>query len=408
LSKKMMQRSEYDKPAPIIISGYSSQNLAEQIAQEFGGTRGKVKYKQFADREIQPIIEEVISGRDVVIVTSAAGEPNKQVIEASRLIEAAWRAEAKTITAVVPYMLYGCSDDIWDDRVEPGLVSTIKIWTRERHLDNAIVCDPHNQGMTRETFLAGGARCRIAHFAFPIAIQIKSLIDHGYISKDNLVLAHADAGSTKRIGRSFRACMYKILGYPKRNSDKDDWPQGLKDHDKDTGDTYYKGFSTDVKGKDVVITEDMIRTGGTACDLAKMLKDMGARSVILFATNGLFTTDWEKGEKLTASVDKINRSQLDAVFIMDTYDHSLTDPKIRSAIAHSPKIHVMKSAPYLATMIRARHLDVREGMPENANSISAILKGTHPDQQGDHQKVYSPTRIKRSNPLVEAKAVRLG
>jgi ribose-phosphate pyrophosphokinase len=390
-----------EKRRPVIVAGFSSQRLAEEIAAELDSKVVAVTRKQFDDKEIQTTIEENVRGHEVVVVASASGDPNKQEKEARLLMRAANRSGAKKVTLLLPYMWYGRSDDIWDERNSPGLTDTIE--TLRAHCQSAIVADPHNAGLTREKFLDIGSpvkNCSIVHFAHPFAVQLKDLVDSGIVSKGDLLLAHADAGSTKRISRSFRACMYSVLGFEGRNPDQDDWPQGLKDRDKVTGKIQVKGFSADVSGKDVVIFEDMIGSGGTACDLAALLKDMGARSVILFATSGLFTTDAKKGESLTASIERINKSKLDAVFITDTYEHSLTDPEIHRAIEQSPIIHMIRTAPYLASIVRALHTDAAEDTAQAQNSVSAILRGTHPDQVGQHQKVSIPVARKSGSPLL--------
>jgi predicted nucleic acid-binding Zn ribbon protein len=162
---------------------------------------------------------------------------------------------------------------------------------------------------------------------------------------------------------------------------------------------FYHCFGCGAHG-DVVIFEDMIGSGGTACDLAALLKTMGARSVSLFATSGLFTTDAKKGEPLSASVERINQSQLDAVYITDTLTHRLTDPKIDRAIRRSPKVHVIKTAPYLAAIIRALHTEIGEETTSEQNSVSAILRGTHPDQVRDDQKIAVPVLRKSGSPLL--------
>jgi phosphoribosylpyrophosphate synthetase len=286
-------------------------------------------------------------------------------------------------------------------RNAPGLTDTIE--TLRMHCQSVVVADPHNAGLTREKFLDTGSSvkdCNIIHFAYPFAVQLKDLIKSGTVSTQSLLLAHADAGSTKRISRSFRACMYDVLGYHNRNADQDDWPQGLKDRDKATGKIKIKGFSTDVAGKDVVIFEDMIGSGGTACDLGAYLKDAGARSVILFATSGLFSANLKK-ERLTNSVERINNSQLDAVFITDTFDHTLIDPDIQDAIQQSPIIHVVQTSSYLAAIIRALHLEITDDAEPNGNSVSAILRGTHSSQILPDQRVSIPTPRKVGSPLLK-------
>jgi hypothetical protein len=71
----------------------------------------------------------------------------------------------------------------------------------------------------------------------------------------------------------------------------------------------------------------------------------------------------------------VNNSQLDAVFITDTFNHRLTDPKIHKAIERSQIIHVVKTAPYVAAIVRALQFDVVEDTATDENSVSAILRG---------------------------------
>lgn len=382
------------------MSGFSSQQLAKEIADELGARVQRVTYRQFADKEIQTTIEENVRGHDVVVVASASGDPNKQEKEARLLMRAANRAGARQVTLVLPYMWYGRSDDIWDERNAPALIDTIE--SLRGHCQSVVVADPHNAGLTREKFLDTGSQvknCTIAHFGFPFAVQLRDLIDSGIVQRDSLLLAHADAGSTKRISRSFRAAMYSLLGFPDRNADEDDWPQGLKDRDKASGRIKVKGFSARVAGKDVVIFEDIIGSGSTACELAALLKQMQARSVMVFATSGLFTADAKRSEAVTAAVERIDESQLDAVFVTDTLNHKLTDPKLHRAIERSPLIHVIRTAPYLAAIIRALHVTVSDDTGDE-NSVSAILRGRHPDQTREGQGIARPVPRKPGSPLL--------
>lgn len=396
----MSESANPEKPRPLIISGFSSQPLATELAAELGTRVVSVTRKQFNDKEIQTTLEENVRGHKVVVIASAAGDPNKQEKESRLLLRAANRAGATQVTLLLPYMWYGRSDDIWDERNAPALTDTIE--TLRGHCQSVVVADPHNAGLTREKFLDSGSPVRnatIAHFAFPFATQLKHLLDDGALKKENLLFAHADAGSTKRISRSFRECMYDVLGFPNRSPDQDDWAQGLKDRDKTTGKIKIKGFSAKVAGKDVVVFEDIIASAGTACDLAALLKDQGARSVTLFATSGLFTTDPKKGEGLTAAVDRVNTSKLDAVFITDTVNHQLTDPRLQRAVERSPVIHTVKTAPYLAAIVRALHMDAAESNGTDQNSVSSLLRGAHPAQTSPTQTIAQPVPLKPANPL---------
>lgn len=396
-------------PRPLIISGYSSQHLSRSIADELGSRYVKVQYKQFDDNEIKVTIEENIRGHEVVIIASASGDPNKQEKEAQLLaMTASTLADAKKVTLVLPYMWYGRSDSNFDERNYPGLVSTVR--NLRDHCDSVVVCDPHNPDLTTAAFLSGShTKPTLVHFAYPFAVQLKSLIEQGVLNRDRLAFAHADAGSSKRIGTSFRECTYNVLGFANRNPNHDDWAQGHKSHDNVTGKTTIISISSDVEGQDLVVNEDMISSGGTICDLATLVKSKGARSLTVFATTGLFTRNRKKGERLTAAIDRINDSDVDAIFITDTYSHKLTDPKVDAAIRKSPIIHEIKTAPYLASIIRALHIEIdRNQEPSgegrnaetNMNSVSAILRGTHPYQTGQERVISVPVALKPKNPLL--------
>lgn len=391
-----------NKPKPVIASGFSSQHLSKDIADYMETRVVEMTYKQFKDKEIQTTIEENVRGYEVVVVASASGDPNKQEKEARLLMRAASRAGAKHVTLFLPYMWFGRSDDIWDERNSPALTDTVE--TLRAHCESVVIADPHNAGLTREKFLDTGSPvkyCTIAHFAYPYAIQLNSMIEHGFVRKEDLLFAHADAGGVKRISRNFRACLYHILGLQERNYNQDDWAQGLKDRDKATGKLRIKGFSEEVTGKDVAIFEDMISSGGTACDSAALLKKLGARSVSLFATSGLFTIDDKKGEPPSASVDKIDESELDAVFITDTYDHRLTDLGLHKAIEESTTIHTIRTGPYLGAIIQALHMDMTSDSSVDKNSVSALMKGTHPDQRNNGEQIAKPVALKKGNSLAE-------
>lgn len=372
------------KLKPVFVSGFSSKRLTESIIQDMGAQSVHITQKQHDDDEIQSTIEANIRGRDVIVVSSGSGDPNKQEKEARLLMRASRRAGAASVKLLVPYMWYGRSDDNWDERNVPALVDTIE--TLREHCDSVIVVDPHNPGLTRETFVAGQnvESCTVVHFAYPFSQKLKQMFNDRSISRENLMLMHADAGSVKRISRSFRHCLYKHLDIDD-NPDQDSWAQGLKDRDKATNKSRVKGVSQDVSGKDVVIFEDMIASGGTACDLADILKKQGARSVTLFATSGLFTAKKKKRENMIAPIDKINNSALDRVFITDTYDYRDVHPKKARAIEDSPIIEVIPTGPFLSMIIKALHAEPETEEITDENSVSAILKGEHPSQRPELQ-----------------------
>lgn len=378
-----MSETSYKKARPVIASGFSSKNLTQGIADYMNCQRIDVRDKEHADNEIEPALLGNVRGRDFIAVASAAGNPTKQMFEL-QLLEASSRGSgARSITALIPYMWYGRSDSSFSERKTSALRSVIK---NVSDCDQVIVADPHNAVLTSGIFESLGVNTIVVQFAYPFAVQLTEMFNRSAISKDRLMFVHPDAGSTKRIDTPFREALYTTLGLdttkPQWKPSSDSWEQIPKNRDKQSNESNVKDLHFSVEGKDIVLFEDMIASGGTACDLAAALKAAGARNVTLFATNGLFTPksyEIETGYK-TASVDRINNSALDYVFITNTYDHSLVDPEIHAAIESSKKIHVVDVAPYLGAILNAIHMEVFEDTPDDANSVSAIKGGKHPDQ----------------------------
>lgn len=383
---------------PPISHGYSSENLAKDIAKELDTQIAKIDHREFDDGEIRTEHEGNIRSWPLVHIASGSGDPNTQIIATEQELDAAkYKGGAKPLTLVLPYMFYGRGDSTFGKRAGRSLRVAIK------HLrDDAqhfIVVDPHNHETT-ETLFGEGKNFEsftIADFAYPYAIQLKHLFNEQVICANQLLFALPDAGAGKRITPNFKSCLYKTLGMDK-NPDKKDWPVADKNRDHEDGHSE-SSLVGDFTGKDVVLFEDMIASGGTACKTATLLKQQGARSVVLFATSGLFTSKKIDGRRTTTAIDLINNSDLDAVFITDTYDYRATHRNIFDAINESPIIHVIKSAPYLAAIIKALHLDVTKDMDKNENSVSAILRGEHTSQICENQQVSRPTPLKPNSPL---------
>lgn len=384
-------------PSLTLISGFSSTRLTENIAGHLGARVAHVDHHEFDDGELRTELTGNIRGRSVIVIASASGDPNTQEKETRLLMRSANETGAKSVTLFLPYMYYGRSDSDFDARSTAALADTIA--TFRELCDQVLVADPHNHGITKRTFLEGARvrSCMAIHFAYPYAMQIKQLFNEQVISKDSLLLNYPDVGASKRITSSFRECLYDSLGLDLDPRKSDEWAQTIKSRDHKTGNISVS-INQDVEGRDVVMFEDMIASGGTACNIAEILKEKGARSVILFGTSGLFTSPKIDGERTTKAIDRINDSALDAVFITDTYCYEKTHRNLHQAIEDSPIIHEMNTTPYLAAIIRAMHIEVTPDMEEDENSISAITRGRHKSQKnGNHIDV--PVQLKPKCPL---------
>lgn len=380
---------------PVIVAGYSSQKLAEGIASELEAVICDTNSKQHPDKEIEATISSNIRRRDVIVIPSGAGDPNKQFVETLSLLDAVKGADPESVTLLLPYMWYGRSDKRSDDRRGVGLKAVIK--ALRPYPDSVVVADPHNHDLTAALFQEGVKETELVHFAYPFAVQLKSLFNQTVIDKQSLMLALADDGSRKRVGPAFRSSLYTVLDLNHRDVNENDWPFGTKDRHPQTGKHKVSGFSADVDGRDVVIFEDMVASGGTLCDLAEILKNHGARTVIACATHGLFTAKADQDP--AHAVDVINNSAIDALFVMDTYNHYRTDGDIYRAIEDSPIIHMIESAPYLGAILKAMHSDPSDECLD-VNSVSALYKGKHPNQQKEGQLVSVAVKLKENSPLL--------
>ncbi|MEM6811476.1 MAG: ribose-phosphate diphosphokinase [Pseudomonadota bacterium] len=379
---------------PLIIPGYSSQILANDIAESLGWTVVDVDRKQHPSREIRSVIQSNIRKREVVVIASAAGEPNRNVIETELLLGAAKENGAREITLVLPYMFYGREDGKFGERASTSLLNTI---ARFKDLcDNVVVVDPHNIELTQALFLMppNKTTCDVVHLAYPFAQQLNSLFNQNIISRDRLLFTYPDAGASKRISNSFRQCLYSVASIELDYERKDEWAQVAASRNNRTNEKRVS-VTDDVKGRDIVIFEDMVDTGGTAMDIAKILKEKGARSVILFASNGLFSS--KDKDDLLKTVSDINQSELDAVFISDSFNYAGVNDNLVKAIADSPVIHTIKTSPYLAQIIRASTLTPTKHMHPDENSVSSILRGDH---RSLSRKLVKSTPLKANSPLL--------
>lgn len=391
-----------DRPH-LYLPGYSSEPLAAAMARATGGSVAQIERTHHNDKGLEIGISANMRGRDVTVVASGAGDPQTQFAETLFLLQNADKAGAASIDLVLPNPYNERSDQPKGARTGAAMFEVMMTAMRG-FCDEVVIVDPHNRDLARSMF-ENGASSRIGsatlvNMAFPYAIQIKSLIDQGIIDRDNILPTHADAGGVKRIRPDARECFNRHIGW-RFDPRKDDWAQAFNRRHPDTGEktTGGIGVSEDVEGRDVLIFEDIADTAKTLCTTAAQLKDMGARSVTAFAAKLILSP--KPGEAITASIDRINSSAIDLLVGTDIVDYRLVSPPRARAIEASPVIHLMASGGYLGSYIKALHLTPGPDTHEDANSVSAINRGAHPDQLDPKQAIVQPVALKQGNPLLE-------
>lgn len=277
-----------------IFSGTATEDLANKIAGKMGVSLGNVEIFRFSDGEFQPSFEETVRGTDVFIVQSTF-PPSDNLFEVLQMVDAAKRASAANIVAVLPYFGLARQDRKDRPRVSIGakLVANILMAA----------------GVTRVITMDLHADQIQGFFEVPVDHLYASTIFMPHIKSLNLeglVMATPDTGGTKRANAyaKYLDCDLAIC-YKQR-----DKPNQVAD----------MTVIGDVKDKNVVIVDDMIDTAGTLTKAADMMMKFGAKSVRAICTHGVLSGP---------AHDRIENSSLTELFVTDTIPLARENSKIK-------------------------------------------------------------------------------
>lgn len=291
----------------LIFSGRATRYLAEKIAESYGHPLGNVDVTVFSDGEFQPSFEENIRGRDVFLVQSTF-PPADNLLELLMLTDAARRASAKRIVAVIPY--FGLARQDRKDKPRVSVASKL--------IANLLTA----AGVQRLITLDLHADQIQAYFDVPVDHIYASSIFTPYIETlnlPNLLMASPDTGGTRRaaayakfLNTGFVIC-YKQRSKPNEISKIE--------------------LVGSVEGKDVILIDDIIDTGGSITKAGDLIMDRGAASVRAFCTHPVFSGQ---------AYEKIEKSKFTEVVVTDTLPLK----------QHSDKIKVLSTANLFAEVIR--------------------------------------------------------
>ena len=295
-----------------ILSGTSNPTLSKSISRHLRTKLVNTNIKKFADGEIYVEINENIRGNSVFVIQSSATPANDNLMELLLCIDALRRSSAKNITAVIPYFGYARQDR----KVVPRTSISAKL------VSNLIT----NAGAHRVVTVDLHAGQIQGFFDMPVDNLFTTPLFARFIKKNikskNFICVSPDAGAIERT----RALATKI------NAD-------LAIIDKrrpEPGKSKVMNIIGDVKGKDCIIIDDIIDSGGTIINAADALVKKGARNVYVFITHAVLSGD---------AIKNIQKSRIKKLVITDTIDNS---KKIKKA----NKIQVLSISQLMAEAIK--------------------------------------------------------
>jgi|SRR3989338_1137799 len=295
-----------------IFGGQASRELTEKICGHLGINIGESEFLQFADGEFEVRFKESVRGRDIYIVQSTYA-PNENLMELLLWIDAAKRAAAGKITAVVPYFGWARQDRKAKPRVPISAKLVADIITKAG-ASRVLTVDLHSPQLQ-------------GFFNIPVdnlyARKIFVEFFKNNFKPEDFVVMGTDAGAAK-LAESY---IQRLGGLPMALSYKTRFAANK---------VKVLSIVGEVKDKNILLVDDMIDTGGTIIENVARLKEMGAKDIYVFATHGLFS----KG-----AISRIDSSPIKHVCVTDSVPLN----------GASPKVQVISIASLLAEAIKREH-----------------------------------------------------
>ena len=292
-----------------LFSGTNSRYVALKIAEALGVNLGKIKIQRFADGEFEVSYEEPVRGAEVYLVQSTFSS-SENLMELLLMIDAAKRASAQTVIAVIPYFGWARQDRKDKPRVSIAakLVANVLI---AAGIDRLITMDLHADQIQ-------------GFFDVPVDHLYASIMfvpDIESLNLKDMVVASPDVGGAKR-ANSYAKYFNKPLVLCHKHRQEANVVESMT-------------IIGDVKDKDVILIDDMVDTAGTICKAASLMKENGARSVRAYISHPVMSDP---------ASERVMDSGLDELVTSDSIPFD-TDK--------CPKVRVLSVDKLFATTIRS-------------------------------------------------------
>ncbi len=296
-----------------LFSGRANPELANKIAKHIGAPLGKMELSSFSDKEMYVRINENVRGKDVFLIQPTSPPANENLMELLIMIDAFQRASARRITAVISYYGYGRQDRKDEPRV-PITAKLVANLVTTAGADRVLTIDLH------AAQIQGFFDIKVDHlFAAPVFVDY-------FISKNlkNLVILSPDMGGIRRARAYANRLDASLAVIDKRR----------------TGANKAEVLNVvgKVKGKQILIVDDMIDTGGTLIAAVRALIKKGVQEIYVSATHPILSG---------SAYEMIESSSLKELVVTDTIP--LKQEKAKT------KIKVLSVAPLLGEAIKRIH-----------------------------------------------------
>lgn len=301
-----------------VFSGNSNRELAKEISAKIGLPLGEATVGRFSDGETEIHIGEVVRGSDVFIIQSTSYPVNENLIDLLVMIDALRRASAGRITAVIPYYGYARQDRKAKAR-DPISAKLVANLLTTAGTDRILTMDLHAAQLQ-------------GFFDIPVDHLLGGSILSNYFREkfeklEDVVVVSPDVGSVNR-SRKFAQRLDVPLAIIDKRRPKANVSEIMN-------------IIGDVKGKKVVLVDDMIDTGGTIVNAANALKEIGAKEVYACCTHGVLSGP---------AIERIEKSDINELVTLNTI--ALPEEKKR------PKIKVLSVATVFAEAIERIYGDI--------------------------------------------------
>jgi len=276
------------------FAGNNTKHLAKQIANAFGVELNKSSMVEFSDGEFEPSFDETVRGADVFLIQSTT-PPSDNLMELLLMIDAAKRASAANIIAVMPYFGYARQDKKGKPRVPIGAKLVSNLLTAAG-VDRIMTIDLHADQ------IQGFFEVPVDHlYASELFIE-----DINSLNLPNLIIASPDMGGSKRANAYAKILKSGVvICYKER---------------KEANVIVDMKVLGDVAGKDVVIIDDMVDTAGTLTKAADLMIANGATSVRAYCTHGILSV---------TAYERLDASNIAELVITNTIPKTHKSSKVR-------------------------------------------------------------------------------